>query len=332
MVNPNDRPNFWGPILMILGFVVCVPVCCCTYFMKKLHFGNNCVSGLCVDGRLRNEELRNATIGVDDSSVSKRNVITMQCVFPVHVYPCAHAGRDCSDKPLRTRERVESTGLSCDLSLVNHAHDCRYPNWYCETGKCTAYEKAKSLCASHFLKQQPYECWYVPGEALAGIRFEKPGFPFLWCLASILGVLSAGPCLWLWVKIWRVQYAKYGIAGVKRSFLSLAVIFCCFIAVFVFICFTRFDFDTDASRRAANVPSVNGRVDSEEVQWYITAGWICLPLSVLPIIVICGVTVYDERTAGEEESNDPGVPLVNQNPPQVNSINRAALDFKNKLR
>jgi len=168
---------------------------CWMMFHKEYAFHHEQLPGNCSDARFHNQSLTEARFFIDDTLKAHHGMVTMRCVIPVHIYPCAddnsaYCARYSSETPLPTaRTRFEITNVRCRLFGGTRTQHCKAQNWHCLGAQpCDAYEKAQRLC-THKLKVSPYECYYVPGTTQAGpdqVRFARRAFPIWWLLGSIV--------------------------------------------------------------------------------------------------------------------------------------------------
>lgn len=192
---------FCGLILVIGGNVALW-----VKFASDLRFHAEQIAAMCVDGRAMGQSLTQSRLGVDDSKRNK-NAVTMQCSFPVAVYPCLDEAVEVGEWSGQCRSlatvpafkedewprRVEEAGVKCCAGACIAGDKCSDNEWSCSTGACNAYDKSIRLCA-HKMRREPYKCFVIDGEPEEGIREEPSSFPIGWLIGALFCTFFSMGC------------------------------------------------------------------------------------------------------------------------------------------
>jgi len=192
------------------AFTLFVAILGASFAMKEwldvasdLHYAWRQRQAWCIDGRRRDQSLRDATFQVDDFEHDDGSALgSMNCRYPVFVYPCDN-GPSLSNCSLSStsagplddwRLAFRFAGVRCirpgAVAWSGRACDARA--WRCDHGLCDAYQKAAERCMSLMPKEQ-YSCFYVPDHVPSGIAmkpFEAPVASGIFA-AIVTGILLA---------------------------------------------------------------------------------------------------------------------------------------------
>lgn len=195
-----------GHVLCGLVLVIGSNVALWFKFASDLRFHAEQIAAMCVDGRAMGEPLTQSRLGVDDSKRHKHSV-TMQCSFPVAVYPCLDEIEDLDEWSGQCRSlaavpafpkdewprRMEEPGIGCFEGDLG-GDKCSDNAWSCSTGACSAYDKSIRLCAFK-IRTEPYKCFVIDGRPEEGIREEASGFPIGWFMGALSCTFLSLGCL-----------------------------------------------------------------------------------------------------------------------------------------
>jgi len=204
-------------------------------FVSDLSFYKEERAAMCVDGRLMGESFLQSKVGVDDSQRHK-GTVTMQCSFPVAVYPCYDDDIDAGawDGKCRTLavspafvdgewpRRMEESGITCQSQNLPGSDQCSDRKWSCSSGTCDAYEKSIRLCAGK-MRQEAYPCFTIKGEPGEGIREESSNFPIGWLIGGLVAVCCNLSCCFLLVRSFHEEDNC-----VQKTVASLCAVALCF--------------------------------------------------------------------------------------------------------
>jgi len=172
-------------------------------FATDLNFYIHQRPAMCVEGRAMEESIEQSRLGVDDSQRNK-GTVTMQCSFPVAVYPCLDEDvanedwngncRTLAQVPQEEwpRRQAEPGITCCERDCL--ADKCSAKAWSCSTGSCDAYEKSTRLCVP-LMRIDPYPCFTIEGEPDEGVRDGASSFPVgLLVGAIVISLFALGCC------------------------------------------------------------------------------------------------------------------------------------------
>jgi len=179
------------------------------------------LSAVCSDARRLHEPLTNAELVIDDTEEDCDGQVTLHCQVPVFVYyrdansEASHRADDAASSPWglllhrkkqhdvsleKYRQRAVRTNVMCSRNghpdLGAYYPHCEQRQWHCFDSLCSAYEKARRLCAGQ-ISQEPYPCFYVPGDSAAGISMPGVSFPLIWLSISLAATILLLQWLWL---------------------------------------------------------------------------------------------------------------------------------------
>lgn len=202
--------------------------CTVTSWQRCFHLGYFYVYELpavCSEGRPLHDVLANGEIIVDDTHEDDDGQVTMLCQVPIFVY---YRHKDLKARneaesqwvlPVRKkqsqdvslekwRQRTVAVDVMCNRNghpnLGAYYPHCSKPEWQCFHGKCTAYEKTRRLCAGQ-ITEDPYSCYYIPGDPGVGTEGSRASFPFLSLAISLVAT------------IWLLQWCWLLVVTIKRE-------------------------------------------------------------------------------------------------------------------
>jgi len=180
---------------------------------------------MCSEGRPLHDAMAMARLDIDDTHEDNNRQVRMFCLIPVFVYfrqsdlqadSSGHwtleghsVDREEGIISLeKWRERAVDMGLMCN-SDTHPQMGAYYPHcsklaWDCISGKCTAYEKSRRLCASE-IRKDSYSCFYIPGDTTAGVEEAKVHYPLLWLIIAVVAT------------VWFLQCGCLAVIAIKRD-------------------------------------------------------------------------------------------------------------------
>lgn len=157
-----------------------------------MHFFLERLPAECSDARALDGPLTDGTLDLDDSFEDNDGQVILRCFVPVYVYyretrvqaeASIQAQSHGATAVESLRHRQVEVGVMCNRDGhpglgAFYPHCSFQKGWSCFTGECTAYEKARRLCASQ-IHRDAYPCSYVPGEPRSGVEDADVSYPTL---------------------------------------------------------------------------------------------------------------------------------------------------------
>jgi len=150
-------------------------------FYLDAHFYKEPIPANCSEGRPFSEPLADSQIVIDDTLEDNDGQVRMQCYIPIHVYyhqTHVQVNGQARSHDAAGLEKLRHRQARVDIMCNRDGHPTMgafYPHcsfakgWTCFIGPCTAYEKARRLCASQ-IRKDSYPCLFVVGDTGAGVK------------------------------------------------------------------------------------------------------------------------------------------------------------------